>query len=109
MASMAGGAPGKAAPLPGARRAALRHLLPYLWPVGAWDLRVRVILALVCLAIAKFANVIIPLIFKGMVDALTVKPGTAAVTVLAVPVMLLLAYGAARISTCRARSCPRSS
>jgi ATP-binding cassette, subfamily B, heavy metal transporter len=99
MASMAGGAPDKAAPLPGARRAALRQLLPYLWPAGAWDLRVRVLLALVCLAIAKFANVIIPLIFKGMVDALTVKPGSAAVTVLAVPVMLLLAYGAARIST----------
>ncbi len=99
MASMAGGAPDKAAPFPGARRAALRQLLPYLWPAGAWDLRIRVLLALVCLAIAKFANVIIPLIFKGMVDALTVKPGSAAVTVLAVPVMLLLAYGAARIST----------
>ncbi|MFM9843478.1 MAG: ABCB family ABC transporter ATP-binding protein/permease [Dongiaceae bacterium] len=96
---MAAGAPDKAAPLPGARRAALRLLLPYLWPAGAWDLRVRVLIALVCLAVAKFANVIIPLIFKGMVDALTVKPGTAAVTVLAVPVALLLAYGAARIST----------
>src|SRR5262245_7468621 len=99
MASMAGGAPDKAAPHPGARRAALRQLLPYLWPAGAWDLRIRVLLALMCLAIAKFANVIIPLIFKGMVDALTVKPGSAAVTVLAVPVMLLLAYGLARIST----------
>ena len=94
MASMAGGAPDKAAPLPGARRAALRQLLPYLWPAGAWDLRVRVLLALACLVVAKFANVIIPLIFKGMVDALTVKPGSAAVTVLAVPVVLLLAYGA---------------
>jgi ATP-binding cassette subfamily B protein len=99
MTAMARGAPDTAAPLPGARRAVLRQLLPYLWPAGAWDLRARVLLALACLAVAKFANVIIPLIFKGMVDALTVKPGSAAVTVLAVPVMLLLAYGAARIST----------
>jgi len=98
MVSISSGAPGSAAP-PGARRAALRHLLPYLWPAGAWDLRVRVVLALICLAIAKFANVIIPLIFKGMVDALTLKPGAVAVTALAVPVALLLAYGAARVST----------
>jgi len=98
MVSTSIGAPASAAPS-GARRAALRHLLPYLWPAGAWDLRVRVVLALICLAIAKFANVIIPLIFKGMVDALTVKPGAFSATALAVPVGLLLAYGLARIST----------
>jgi ATP-binding cassette, subfamily B, heavy metal transporter len=98
MVSFASSAPASAAPS-GARRAALRHLLPYLWPAGAWDLRVRVLLALACLAVAKFANVFIPLIFKGMVDALTVKPGALSATALAVPVGLLLAYGAARIST----------
>jgi ATP-binding cassette, subfamily B, heavy metal transporter len=97
MVSIASGARDQAPP--GARRAALRHLLPYLWPAGAWDLRVRVVLALVCLAVAKFANVIIPLIFKSMVDALTLKPGAVAATALAVPVALLLAYGVARIST----------
>jgi ATP-binding cassette subfamily B protein len=98
MTSTASGAPGTAASS-GARRAALRQLLPYLWPDGAWDLRVRVLLALACLAVAKFANVVVPLIFKGMVDALTVKPGAVAAMALAVPVGLLLAYGAARIST----------
>jgi ATP-binding cassette, subfamily B, heavy metal transporter len=97
MVSIASGAPDKAAP--GARRAALRHLLPYLWPAGAWDLRMRVVLALGCLAIAKFANVFVPLIFKRMVDALTAKPGAAAEVLLAVPLALLLAYGLARIST----------
>jgi ATP-binding cassette subfamily B protein len=74
---------------------ALRTLLPHLWPKGAWDLRARVLIAIAFLIGAKIANVYVPILFKGMVDALT---ATTAMTVsLAVPVGLLLAYGLARV------------
>jgi ATP-binding cassette subfamily B protein len=72
--------------------AAVRRLLPYLWPAGAWDLRARVVLALLCLVVAKLAIVSVPIFYKGAVDALSV--GTA--TALALPIGMVLAYGAAR-------------
>ncbi|HSV28009.1 MAG TPA: ABC transporter ATP-binding protein/permease [Candidatus Omnitrophota bacterium] len=72
----------------------IRTLLPYLWPEGQPGLRLRVVLALVCLAAAKGVNVTVPLFYKQAVDALTAKPGLA---VAAVPVMMLLAYGVARV------------
>ncbi|MGH8608318.1 MAG: ABCB family ABC transporter ATP-binding protein/permease [Gammaproteobacteria bacterium] len=75
------------------QRVALRQLLPHLWPGGDWDLRVRVVLAIGCLVMAKVANVYVPIFFKGMVDALSPKtPGA-----IAFPVAMLLAYGAARV------------
>ncbi|MGH8655561.1 MAG: ABCB family ABC transporter ATP-binding protein/permease [Gammaproteobacteria bacterium] len=75
------------------QRVALRQLLPHLWPDGDWDLRVRVVLAIGCLVIAKVANVYVPIFFKGMVDALSpTTPGA-----IAFPVAMLLAYGAARV------------
>ena len=70
----------------------LKKLLPYLW---TW--RWRVGFALVCLVGAKFANVGVPLVLKQLVDALDLKPGDPR-TVLVVPVALLMAYGALRVS-----------
>ena len=67
-------------------------LLPYVW-----DWKGRVLLALSCLVAAKFANVGVPLVLKRIVDALDLKPGDPA-AVLVVPVALLLAYGALRLS-----------
>ena len=72
---------------------ALVALLPNLWPKGDWDLRTRVVIALVFLVLAKLATVYTPIFFKGMVDALS---GEGAAT-LVVPVGLLLAYGLARV------------
>src|SRR5262249_27199997 len=71
----------------------LARLLPYLWPKGARELRLRVVSALAFLALAKLINVTVPVLYKGAVEALT--PGTAAVIV--VPVMLVIAYGGARV------------
>jgi ABC-type transport system involved in Fe-S cluster assembly fused permease/ATPase subunit len=71
----------------------LARLFPYLWPKNAPDLRLRVAVALVFLALAKLINVGVPVLYKRAIDALT--PGTAAVIV--VPVMLVIAYGAARV------------
>jgi len=64
----------------------LRTLLPYLW-----EFRWRVVLALVLLVLAKLANVTVPLILKEIVDALGQQQA-----MLALPVFLLLAYGALR-------------
>jgi ATP-binding cassette, subfamily B, heavy metal transporter len=70
----------------------LRKLLPYVWQ---WRWRVGV--ALACLVAAKLANIGVPLVLKALVDALDLKPGDPRAA-LAVPVALLLAYGALRVS-----------
>ncbi|WP_153146772.1 ABC transporter ATP-binding protein/permease [Dechloromonas sp. H13] len=67
----------------------LRTLVPYLWTY-----RLRVLAALGCLFAAKVANVSVPVVFKHMIDGLS--PGEQA---LALPVLLLLLYGALRFST----------
>jgi ATP-binding cassette subfamily B protein len=72
---------------------ALKRLTPYLWPRDSLELRARVVLALVLLVAGKLANITIPFFYKHAVDALTVpNPG-----IIAVPVAVILAYGAARI------------
>ncbi|WP_374652230.1 ABC transporter ATP-binding protein/permease [Dongia sp.] len=79
---------------------ALRALLPHLWPKGQWDLRGRVILSVLCLIIAKVANVYVPILFKRMVDALGPQLGTAGATatsLVGISLGLLIAYGTARI------------
>ena len=67
----------------------LRLLFPYLWAY-----RLRVMVALGCLIGAKVANVSVPVIFKEMIDGLSLAD-----QVLALPVMLLILYGALRFST----------
>src|SRR5512140_1595423 len=82
---------------PGARTPAARRnewravgmLLPYLW-----EYKWRVLVALTFLAAAKLANVGVPLVLKSVVDALS-----PAQQVLALPLALLVAYGALRLST----------
>ena len=71
----------------------IRILLPYLWPRHLFEFKVRVIIAVSLLVVAKAINVAVPLFYKHAVDALS--PGTAAVV--AVPVALLIAYGLARV------------
>ncbi|HUK60123.1 MAG TPA: ABC transporter ATP-binding protein/permease [Stellaceae bacterium] len=72
---------------------ALGGLFPYLWPRHSLELRVRVVIALMLLVVAKGVNVVVPLLYKRAVDALT--PGH--VAVVAVPVMLVVSYGVARV------------
>ena len=71
----------------------LAKLLPYLW-----QYRWRVGVALAFLVAAKVANVSVPLLLKSLVDALAFKPGEPA-AILIVPIGLLVAYGALRLST----------
>ena len=80
-------------PVPGPAEASdwrvVRKLIPYLW-----EYKVRVIAAMSALVAAKVANVGVPLLLKQIVDSL--DRTTAALTV---PLMLLVAYGALRLST----------
>ena len=71
----------------------LRRLLPYLWPRERFDLRGRVLLAAALMLAAKVASVYVPLILREAVDALSLEDSA----LLAVPLGLLLAYGAARV------------
>ena len=63
-------------------------LLPFLW-----EYKGRVAIALIFLVTAKFANVGVPLLMKGIVDDLMPTQ-----QVLAVPMMLLIAYGFLRFA-----------
>ncbi len=63
-------------------------LLPFLW-----EYKGRVAVALTFLVAAKFANVGVPLLMKGIVDDLTPTQ-----QVLAVPLLLLMAYGLLRFA-----------
>ncbi|WP_297323767.1 ABC transporter ATP-binding protein/permease [Nitrosomonas sp.] len=62
-------------------------LLPYLW-----EFKVRVMLALSLLVLAKLANVSVPLVLKEIVDALD-QPHA----VLVLPFFLLISYGVLRL------------
>jgi ABC-type transport system involved in Fe-S cluster assembly fused permease/ATPase subunit len=80
-------------PKPRSDWATLRRLLPYLW-----HYRLRVAVALAFLVAAKLANVGVPVLLKKLVDSLSITPGSAQ-ALLVVPVGLLVAYGALRLST----------
>jgi ATP-binding cassette subfamily B protein len=69
------------------------RLLPYLWRY-----RWRVGLALAFMVGAKLSNVGVPLLLKNLIDSLDLKPGEPQ-ALLVVPLGLLLAYGALRLST----------
>jgi ATP-binding cassette, subfamily B, heavy metal transporter len=69
----------------------LKKLFPYLWAY-----RWRVLIALACMVCAKLANLGVPIVLKHLVDGLSL-PSTST-TLLVVPLALVLAYGALRLS-----------
>lgn len=85
--------PPVAQPLQGTDWSTLRRLFPYLW-----EYKWRVIAALAFMVGAKMANVGVPLLLKDLVDTMTPQPGDPR-AVLVVPVALLVAYAALRLST----------
>ena len=64
----------------------LGRLLPYLLP-HRW----RMLFSLLCLVAAKVSTVSAPIVFKSMIDDLSVTKGT-----VVLPILLLLLYGALR-------------
>jgi ATP-binding cassette subfamily B protein len=75
------------------RPASLVNVLRRLWP-QIWRYRLRVGNALAFLVVAKLANIGVPLVLKHLVDALDVAPKP-----LLIPLLLLVAYGALRLSS----------
>jgi ATP-binding cassette, subfamily B, heavy metal transporter len=74
----------------------LKSLLPYLWPEGRTDLKIRVVLAMVALFASKIITVWTPYAFKYATDALTATGSPAAIA-FSVPFFLILAYGVGRV------------
>ncbi|HVY15450.1 MAG TPA: ABC transporter ATP-binding protein/permease [Rhodopila sp.] len=70
-------------------------LLPYLWPAGNRSARVRVVVALVFMLLAKVATVYVPILYGRVIDALAPKDAAAFV----IPLALILAYGGVRVAS----------
>ncbi|WP_279625831.1 ABC transporter ATP-binding protein/permease [Labrenzia sp. OB1] len=75
----------------------LANLWPYIWPSQRPDLKNRVLMAIFALVIAKFVTVLSPYFFAWATDALTGEGTPNLPAFLVAPVMLVLAYNAARI------------
>ena len=78
----------------------VRRVIPYLWPRGERQTRVRVVLALLALVLAKVVTVTVPAVFGMAVDALAPEEGqdATAFLLLGSSVGLVLAYGALRLA-----------
>jgi ATP-binding cassette, subfamily B, heavy metal transporter len=73
----------------------LQRMLPYLWPAGRNDLKIRVVAAMLLLVASKIITVLTPYAFKFATDALS--PQNVATTALTVVAFMIAAYGAGRI------------
>ncbi len=78
----------------------VRQVLPYLWPEGEAEAKIRVVTAVGFLILAKIATVVTPFFFKYAVDAIVpLKDGEIPQgAFLVAPVALVMAYCAARVS-----------
>ena len=72
----------------------LVRVLPDLWPHERADLRLRVVVSLVLLVLAKLATIVTPFFYRAAVDGL--NPGAVEVA-LVTPVLLVVTYGLARL------------
>jgi len=78
----------------------LKNLWPHLWPHSRPDLKRAVLLAFGALILGKVTTVFLPFIYKWTTDALAAPAGEPqTVQLLAVPVLLVIAYGVVRIAS----------
>ncbi|MDH3240601.1 MAG: ABC transporter ATP-binding protein/permease [Alphaproteobacteria bacterium] len=73
----------------------MRSLMPFLWSANPFELKARVVIAMVLLGVSIAANVGVPIVYKQAVDALT--PGRDVVLVL--PLAMIVAYGLLRLTS----------
>ena len=71
----------------------LKTLCHFLWPADQPEMKIRVVIALTLLALAKVANVSVPVILQHVVDVLNDVAGAP----VALPIGLLVGYGIVRI------------
>ncbi|MBL8565257.1 MAG: ABC transporter ATP-binding protein/permease [Hyphomicrobiaceae bacterium] len=87
-------------PLSGNHWQVFSGLLPFVWPEGRPDLRLRVVLAFVVLVVAKIVTVLVPVLFKEATDWLTANgPANAepARQLALGAIGLIAAYGVGRV------------
>ncbi|MDH3669236.1 MAG: ABC transporter ATP-binding protein/permease [Paracoccaceae bacterium] len=72
----------------------IARVAPDLWPRERSDLRLRVVIALILLVLAKVSTIVTPFFYRAAVDSLA--PATAELAVVT-PVMMVVAYGFARL------------
>ncbi|OED43786.1 metal ABC transporter permease [Chromatiales bacterium (ex Bugula neritina AB1)] len=79
----------------------IRRVLPYLWPADNREIKIRVVLALLSLVLARVVAVLTPFLYKGAVDAMAPGGSESAATfmLIAGAVGLTVAYGVARLMT----------
>ena len=76
----------------------IQLLFPFLWPKNHNGLKIRIVLAIVCLLLSKITNLISPPILGSVVDSLTdLTEGIHELTI--IPIALIIAYGLSRIAT----------
>jgi len=79
----------------------LRGLLPFVWPKGRPDLRLKVVMAFAVLILAKLVTVAVPVFFKQATDLLASSSGEAGLSlgqgVGLGAAALILAYGTGRV------------
>ena len=75
----------------------ITRVVPYLWPKGQPGFKLRVIVALTSLVLAKLVAVVTPLILGSAVDSLSGNPNWLSQSFMLGAVGLTLAYGISRI------------
>ena len=79
----------------------LSGLLPFIWPQGRPDLRVRVVVAFAVLLLAKLVTVAVPIFYKDATDRLTAIAGAGTIHpaqgLMLGAGALLIAYGTGRV------------
>jgi ATP-binding cassette subfamily B protein len=86
--------------LPGKSRTSaqtVQSLVPYLWPRNDVSTRVRVVVAMSFLVLAKVATVYVPIFYSRAVDRLSGHGGPT--SVLVVPAALIVGYGLVRLAS----------
>ena len=68
-------------------------LLPYLWPKDSHEIKYRILIALTFLFAAKGVTVVIPFIYKLVIDTITQSLSA----LIVIPIGLIIAYGVARL------------
>lgn len=82
----------------GALLTTIQHLWVYMWPADRADLKLRVLLAVGALIIAKVFTTVVPFAYKGIIDSLgATEQDTALILGIAVPIVFVIAYGVANI------------
>ena len=73
----------------------LRRFLPYLWPKDRTDLRIRIVIALTLVLIAKATVLALPYAYRAAVDAMTTPTNAVAM----VAISFVIAYSAGRFAS----------